>query len=227
MDKCILIIDDNDQNVNIRSLKMQVKGHCDLEVISIKTTDSIFKEDNSEHLDINKLKLHINDAIKGKSISWVFTDFNLSEEKINGLTIVKLLKEIRNSLKIIIYSGNLEAVIRSVVGESLSNVNEEDIVKAVKKLMEYGIVDYLKRDDYLNKAVELINRVDEPTIQDFFIQQLRMYGEMEFKSCYQKLSGKKLGEIADMIEKSSDKRTDVWTQELVEQAIAYLIKINE
>ena len=119
MDKCILIIDDNDQNVNIRSLKMQVKGHCDLEVISIKTTDSIFKEDNSEHLDINKLKLHINDAIKGKSISWVFTDFNLSEEKINGLTIVKLLKEIRNSLKIIIYSGNLEAVIRSVVGESL------------------------------------------------------------------------------------------------------------
>ena len=227
MDKCILIIDDNDQNVNIRSLKMQVKGHCDLEVISIKTTDSIFKEDNSEHLDINKLKLHINDAIKGKSISWVFTDFNLSEEKINGLTIVKLLKEIRNSLKIIIYSGNLEAVIRSVVGESLSNVNEEDIVKAVKKLMEYGIVDYLKRDDYLNKAVELINRVDEPTIQDFFIQQLRMYGEMEFKSGYQKLSGKKLGEIADMIEKSSDKRTDVWTQELVEQAIAYLIKINE
>lgn len=36
--------------------------------------------------------------------------------------------------------------------------------------------------------------------------------------------GKTLGEIADMIEKQSDKRVDSWTQELVEQTIAYLIK---
>ena len=35
MDKCILIIDDNDQKVNVRSLKMQVKGHCNLDVIDI------------------------------------------------------------------------------------------------------------------------------------------------------------------------------------------------
>lgn len=39
--------------------------------------------------------------------------------------------------------------------------------------------------------------------------------------------GKTLGEIADMIEKQSDKRVDSWTQELVEQTIAYLVKINE
>ena len=45
-------------------------------------------------------------------------------------------------------------------------------------------------------------------------------------TCYPKLSGKTLGEIADMIENSSDKRTDIWTQELIEQAVAYLIKIN-
>ena len=37
----------------------------------------------------------------------------------------------------------------------------------------------------------------------------------------------KLGEIADMIEKGSDFRSREWMQELIEQSIAYLIKINE
>lgn len=227
MNKCVLIIDDADQSVNVRSLKFQVKTFCSLEVIAIKTTDSTFKEYDSEHLDIEKLKSYIHDVIKGKSISWVFTDFNLSEEKINGLTVVKLLKELRESLKIVMYSGNLETVIRSVVGKSLSKANEDDIVHAVKTLMDYGIIDYIKRDNYINKAVELFKHDEVPTVKDYFIEQLRMHSDLVFKSCYPKLSGKTLGEIADMIEKSSDKRTDVWTQELVEQTVAYLVKINQ
>ena len=226
MDKCILIIDDNDQKVNVRSLKMQVKGHCNLDVIDIRTTNSAYKAEDSEHLDINKLKHAIGEAIKGKSIAWAFTDFNLSEDFINGLSVVRILKELRKSIKIVMYSGNLEDVVRNVVGKSLNSANEEDVIKAVKSLMEYEIVDYIKRDDYISKAVQLIKRDEDPTVQDYFLQQLRMYSDMEFKSCYPKLSGKTLGEIADMIENSPDKRTDIWTQELIEQAVAYLIKIN-
>lgn len=226
MDKCILIIDDNDQRVNVKSLKMRVRNYCNLDVIEIRTTDPAYRANESEHLDIIKLRHAISESIKGKSIAWAFTDFNLSEDNINGLSIVQILKELRNSIKIVMYSGNLEAVIRNIVGKSLNKANEEDIVKAVKTLMDYKIVDYVKRDNYVDKAEELIKRDEDPTIQDYFLQQLRMYSDMEFKSCYPKLSGKTLGEIADMIENSSDKRTDIWTQELIEQAIAYLVKIN-
>ena len=40
--------------------------------------------------------------------------------------------------------------------------------------MEYEIVDYIKRDDYISKAVQLIKRDEDPTVQDYFLQQLRM-----------------------------------------------------
>ena len=109
----------------------------------------------------------------------------------------------------------------------LQEATEEEIVEAVRKLMEYQIIDYVKRDEYKDKLIELINRDDEPTVHDYFLEQLRQHSEMEFKSCYAPLKGKTLGEIADMIEKQSDKRVDSWTQELVEQTIAYLVKINE
>lgn len=226
MEKCVLIIDDIDQSVNIKSLKKQVRGYCSLDAISIKTTDVDLRAEDSEHLDLEKLRNTIKEAIRGKSIAWAFTDFDLSEDNINGLTVVRILKELRPSLKIVIYSGNLETVIRNVVGKPLAEANEDDVVKAVKTLVNYEIVDYVRRDNYVDKAVELIKKEDDPTVKEFFIQQLRMYSEMEFRSCYPKLSGRTLGEIADMIENSSDKRTDAWTQELVEQAIAYLVKIN-
>lgn len=226
MEKCVLIIDDIDQSVNIKSLRMQVRGYCSLDAIAIKTTDVDLRAEDSEHLDLEKLKNTIKEAIRGKSIAWAFTDFDLSEDNINGLTVVKILKELRPKLKIVIYSGNLETVIRNVVGKPLAEANEDDVVKAVTTLVNYEIVHYVKRDNYIDKAVELIKNDEEPTVKEFFIQQLRMYSEMEFRSCYPKLSGRTLGEIADMIENSSDKRTDAWTQELVEQAIAYLVKIN-
>ena len=209
MEKCILVIDDADQSVNKKSLEIRVKSYCNLEVLLVKTTDKEYRVADSDHLDLRKLKDAIGEKIKGRHISWVFTDFNLAEESINGLSVVKILKELRKSIKVVMYSGNLDDVVRSVVGGNISSANVDDIVK-----------------DFVNKAVELINRDDDPTVQDYFIQQLRKYSDMEFQSCYPKLSGKKLGEIADMIENSSDKRTDAWTQELVEQAIAYLVKIN-
>ena len=154
--------------------------------------------------------------------------FNLSEDDIDGINVVEILTELRKNLKIIMYSGNRNAVVKRVLGKvKLQEATEEEIVEAVRKLMEYQIIDYVKRDEYKDKLIGLINRDDEPTVHDYFLEQLRQHSEMEFKSCYAPLKGKTLGEIADMIEKQSDKRVDSWTQELVEQTIAYLVKINE
>ena len=224
----VLIIDDVDQSKIIDALNKQLKRTCEFEAISIRTTDVELREDGSDHLDVIKLKERIKDLISSKHINWALTDFNLSEDDIDGIDVVEILTELRKNLKIIMYSGNRKAVVERVLGKvKLQEATEEEIVEAVRKLMEYQIIDYVKRDEYKDKLIELINRDDEPTVHDYFLEQLRQHSEMEFKSCYAPLKGKTLGEIADMIEKQSDKRVDSWTQELVEQTIAYLVKINE
>ena len=224
----VLIIDDVDQSKIIDALNKQLKRTCEFEAISIRTTDVELREDGSDHLDVRKLKERIKDLISSKHINWALTDFNLSEDDIDGIDVVEILTELRKNLKIIMYSGNRKAVVKRVLGKvKLQEATEEEIVEAVRKLMEYQIIDYVKRDEYKDKLIELINRDDEPTVHDYFLEQLRQHSEMEFKSCYAPLKGKTLGEIADMIEKQSDKRVDSWTQELVEQTIAYLVKINE
>ena len=224
----VLIIDDVDQSKIIDALNKQLKRTCEFEAISIRTTDVELREDGSDNLDVIKLKERIKDLINSKHINWALTDFNLSEDDIDGIDVVEILTELRKNLKIIMYSGNRKAVVKRVLGKvKLQEATEEEIVEAVRKLMEYQIIDYVKRDEYKDKLIELINRDDEPTVHDYFLEQLRQHSEMEFKSCYAPLKGKTLGEIADMIEKQSDKRVDSWTQELVEQTIAYLVKINE
>ena len=224
----VLIIDDVDQSKIIDALKKQLKRKCEFEAISIRTTDVELREDGSDHLDVRKLKERIKDLISSKHINWALTDFNLSEDDIDGINVVEILTELRKNLKIIMYSGNRNAVVKRVLGKvKLQEATEEEIVEAVRKLMEYQIIDYVNRDEYKDKLIGLINRDDEPTVHDYFLEQLRQHSEMEFKSCYAPLKGKTLGEIADMIEKQSDKRVDSWTQELVEQTIAYLVKINE
>lgn len=224
----VLIIDDVDQSRTINALEKQLSKKFEFEAISVKTTSVELRKEDSDHLDPEKLKAFLQESVKNKTINWVFTDFNLAEDDVDGLTVVNMLYGIRSTIKVVMYSGDLHAVVKRVIGKaSLDDVNEDDIVEAVSQLLKFNIIDYIKRDNYKDKLIELANREDDPTVQDYFIELLREHSEMEFKSCYDRLKGKTLGEIADMIEKNSNKRTDAWTRELVEQTIAYLVKINE
>lgn len=224
----VIIIDDVDQSRTISALEKQLSKKFEFEAIPIKTTSVELRKNESDHLDSEKLKAFLQDSIRNKSINWAFTDFNLAEYDVDGLTVVKMLYEIRHTIKVVMYSGDLHAVVKRVIGKAcLDDVNEEEIVDVVSQLLKFNIIDYVKRDNYKDKLIELANREADPTVQDYFIELLREHSEMEFKSCYDRLKGKTFGEIADMIENNSDKRTDAWTRELVEQTIAYLVKVNE
>lgn len=224
----VLIIDDVDQSRTINALEKQLSKKFEFEAIPIKTTSVELRKEDSDHLDAEKLKTFLRDTVRNKFINWVFTDFNLAENDVDGLTVVEMLYEFRSSIKFVMYSGDLHAVVKRVIGKtSLDDVNEDEIVEAVSQLLKFNIICYIKRDNYKDKLIELANREADPTIQEYFIELLREHSEMEFKSCYDRFKGKTFGDIADMIEKNSDKRTDAWTRELVEQTIAYLVKVNE
>lgn len=224
----VLIIDDVDQSRTINALEKQLSKKFEFKAISIKTTSVELRKENSDHLDPDKLKAFLQESIKGRVINWVFSDFNLAEDDIDGLTVVNMINEIRSTIKIVLYSGDQHAVVKRAIGKtSLDDIKEDEIVDAVSQLLNFNIIDYIKRDSYKDKLIELANKEIDPTVQDYFIELLREHSEMEFKSCYDRLKGKTFGEIADMIENKSDQRTDAWTRELVEQTIAYLVKINE
>lgn len=224
----ILIVDDKSQDVNIRALELQLKRTCDLAVTAICTTDESLRIEESDHLDKDKLFKKIDECLLNKRIDWALTDFDLAETYVDGLDVAEYLAEKRKSIPVIMYSGNINSVIKKAVNQaSIQDLNEDELVEAIRKLINCNIVDYVKRDDYKHAIIEKINQNLQPTVEDFFLQQLRQHSEMEFKSCYPRLKGKTFGQIADLIESRGDKRTDAWMNELIEQTIAYLVKINE
>ena len=108
----ILIIDDKSQDVNIRALKSQLKRTCDLEVLSICTTNESLRLDDSDHLDKNKLLGKIDECILNRRIDWALTDFDLAETYVDGLDVAEYLAQKRKSIPIIMYSGNITSVIK-------------------------------------------------------------------------------------------------------------------
>lgn len=224
----ILIIDDTCQDTTTKAIQAASKRKCDVEFITILTRSEELRQDNSDHLDPLKLEQQITKFIEHKKINWAFTDLDLGETDVDGLKVVEILQKIRSNIKIYMYSGNITAVVKKVLNkEMLSEANEAEIVDAVRKLMGYKIIDFISRSEYKDELIKLINHNEDPTVQDFFVEQLYRYGDMEFKSCFSRFNGRTFSEIAKMIEAKSNAQTDEWTKELVEQAIAYLVKVNE
>ena len=66
--RCILLIDDKDQEDVSNSIKMQLRNDFDLEFILIRTAAKELKQDASEDLDLEKLKTVIKEKISRKHI---------------------------------------------------------------------------------------------------------------------------------------------------------------
>lgn len=221
--KNILIIDDEDQTNIAESLKIDLRKDFDVNFILIKTNDVALQSDNAD-LDMIKIKKRIIKDIQYNSVDLALTDYDLGDEHVDGIDIIGMLKEIRPKIPVILYSGNEDKVIRKIVG---NNLNTEDIVAGFKKLLKFGIIDFVRRPDYKTSIIKFLKNDKDPHLDYHFLKQLRKYKDYEFKSCCPALKGMKLGEIADMIERGSDFRSREWMEELIEQTIAYLIKINE
>lgn len=225
----ILIIDDQNQNSSITRLKTSLNKKFDLDIHQIQTTVPELRKEQSDHLDIIKLKSKIEEVIKDKSITLALTDFDLSEneEGIDGLSVVKILKELRPTIKIMVYSGNRTKVIQRVLNKQNSPYNEEEVIRAIEALMGYEVLNYIARQSYVDEIIKFANKLKTVQPKDYLIKILRAHHSRVFKSCYPDFRDKTFGEIADILESNSDARSELWMQELIEQSVAYLIEINK
>lgn len=92
----IIVIDDSDQETNIRALELRLKKLCFPHIEQIHTgAIELRKDDGSDHLDIAKLKTRLEEKLKERRIDWIATDFNLGEDEIDGIDIIRIMLEIR------------------------------------------------------------------------------------------------------------------------------------
>ena len=224
--RCILLIDDKDQSDVTDSIKMQLRNDFDLEFILIRTAASELKKDEGEDLDIDKLKSEIEAKIKNKSIYIALTDFDLESDSLNGLGVVRMVHEIRSKVSFLIYSGNWDEVIRTVVGKDYKNSSIEELVGGINNLIHDNIINCIGRTDYKDDLIKYLKENKGDSIEHRLVTLLRANGEMKFESCYPEFKGMSFNEIADKIVNHSDARSDEWIEAVLAQTIAYLVKVN-
>ena len=229
VEKRILIIDDRSQDAPIRELKQKVKPEFELVCEEIVTKRHALRKANSNDLDFEKLKAKINEVFdRYRWFDLILTDFDLEDPgNIDGLDVVDYIRSCRKKTKIIMYSANLSKVVKKVVHSDEGTLSEQQIVEAIIKLIDYQINDYVDRISYVEKTISFLKKNKEFSTQDEFLKLLYEHKDMTFNSCFPDFAGKKFGEIADIIDKKADARSNDWLLALIKQTMAYLTKVNE
>lgn len=225
--KTCLIIDDNDQKDILDQLvdKARKKG------ITLRyrqfNVGSTERNDLLEQGAIN-LPLVI-DKFKSEFDEWVFdlicVDFQLEDENVSGLDVLKAVYDLRCTSQYMVYSSNLDLVVKSIIENYDADKDKTKLIARIKSLTKYKITEFTARDRYDAVILEILAK-NELNIGIAFEKKLLEYPELIFQSTYPKFERLSLRDIAYEIRKSSH-HGQSFTIELIEQAVAHMIKVNE
>lgn len=229
VEKNCLLIDDEigpQKRIFASSVALPLKRDgIHVNLIPIDTTEKELQSE--ERIDIKKLKEYIEERIKTLKIDVVACDYELASDSINGIEVVKIIRELRKKVPIFLYSGKYQKIITDI----LTKFDKEDpeslgiCTHHIRQIYNSNIKDFLERNDYPSTLVGFF-RNQEVTKEDVLVEKLREYPELPFRSCFPRFDGKILSEIADEVEKETKKGQD-FIEELTEQTVAYMIKINQ
>lgn len=226
--KRILVIDDKDQENILEVIHARLDKDFDLHTVGIRTSKPEYRKTGTNKLDIEKLEQEIDAAYESECwFELVLTDFDLNEEGyVDGLDVVEYIKSGRPAAPIMMYSGNFSKAIRKVVNKE-GTLTDEEVVKAVTKLVDYNIIQFIERTEYKEEAIKYLKGDKEISLRGEFLLLLKEHKDLVFNSCYPDFKGKTFEEIAKMIETHLDARSEEWLSALIKQTIAYLVQINK
>ena len=225
--RCILLVDDKDQGDVAENIQIQMRSEFDLEFILIRTAAPEYKKDDSEEIDPDKLWAGIKTKIQYKRIDVALTDFDLDSDIVNGLCIVHMVHKFRPKINFLIYSGNWNEVIRTVVGGDYQEAPIDHLVDGINAFIHDRIVDCIGRTDYKDDLIKYLRKNENDSIEHRLSSLLRAHGDMFFESCYPEFKGMTFNEIADLVDNHADARSDEWIDAVLSQTIAYLVKVNQ
>ena len=222
-----MLVDDKDQEDVAENIRIQLRREYELEFILIRTAAPEYKKDDSEEIDLDKLRDGIRTKIQYKCIDVALSDFDLDSDIVNGLCIVHIVHEFRPKINFLIYSGNWNEVIRTVVGGDYQKAPIDHLVEGINSFIHYRIVDCIGRTDYKDGLIKYLRNNDNDSIEHRLCSLLRAHEDMKFESCFPEFKGMTFNEIADLVENNADKRSDEWIDAVLTQTIAYLVKVNQ
>lgn len=223
----LLIIDDDSQRKEIGKIELGLKGSHNVHSFNLRTSAPEFRIEGSNDADFEKIKIGITKLFNEVGhFHLVLTDFGLNAS-FDGLDVVEFLRKNWDTVPIMLYSGLISDVVKRILNTTASQLNKEQIVSAISELFNYHIVDCVPRLDYVNKAINYLRKDREISFRTTLICLLYGHGDIVFNSCFPEFKGKKFREIAEIIERKSDQRSDEWAKAMLEQTLAYLVKINE
>ncbi len=222
--KHIIVIDDENQEAQQELIENRLFREYDIHVHLVKTSDDVVGEDGN--ISQKMLKEKLQNIMTGKTIDLVLTDFELADPVVSGIEVVKLVKSLRPGVPIIMYSGKQDEVVERLLGD-YKNKDVDDIIQSINEYVSWGIVEFLQRNSYTEKAIQFVKKKKTLQVNDLFVRKLREIGDKKCEVGYPDWRDKTLNDICDIIENRSDARSDSWIDDLIEQVVAYITKTTE
>ena len=223
--KNILLIDDESQRNELENIKISLRAKLNVTYSQIEVLNKEYLNKNSE-LDFEKLKDKISEKLKS-SYDLILVDFDYGTVGVNGLDVIKFIRERRPHSEVVLYSADQKKVIEYVVGKDLRDSSIDGIVNGVNSLMNYKIRNFFSRPSYVTDVIGLLNHDLRPSPNAVLCGLLRDNRERVFSSCCPRLQGVTFGELADILEEDNNGKAHEWLRTVIEQTMAYLVKVNE
>jgi hypothetical protein len=229
MERVCLLIDNEDQTSSMEKIvregnKQGLKINCLQFNVGGTERDDLLTDGK---IDIQKVIDVFKTEFRRDKFHLIAFDWQLDDESINGVELIRLFdsKEIRKNTKKLLYSGVLKEEIQSLLEKyAKKEVDFKYAWNQINTLIRINIIDFVDRSEYEKAIVDIISKTDDP-IDSIFEKKLREYPDLVFQNTYPMFEGKKLSELADLIETDVPKGSK-FKNELIEQVVAYLLQMN-
>lgn len=223
--KNVLIIDDEPQAQDIQKIQNSLNGKVIINYKQIEVLDSAFL-DKEANLDIKQLEDAIISAVKSYH-DLILVDYDYGLKSYNGLNVINVIRKVRKKCDVILYSADQKSIIDKVLGDDLAQSPKEKIIDGINQLMNYTILKIGRRGVHIDDAIQILKKDTLPSPRELLCEMLRTNGDRVFNSCCPKLKGKRFSEIADILDDENNANGHKWLTAIMEQVIAYLVKVNE
>jgi hypothetical protein len=228
--KRCLIIDDEDQSSQINTLKSRLKKSDGIDLLCKQINPNDYSKidpinGNSTFNEAGFFKQIKSILREGVTVIACDNGLKAGNEDIKGYDLI--CSQIRENMKykndVILYSGNLEAVLKEI----FENENETDRINQAKKLVKSKITDFVKRSDanegYIGVLQGLLKK-DTFSVQNeisYWLSKLPNH-----KATFNDFEGKTFEQLQQEIEDDSHLGNN-FQKQIIEQGISALINLND
>lgn len=229
MEKKCLLIDNEDQSTSIETIEREARRNGLTVICKQFNVGSTQRDDllSEGRIDMGKVKSIFTSEFSNEKFDLIAFDWQLDDDDINGIELIRQFDHngIRKNTPKLLYSGLLQQVIESILEDYKNgNIDTKYAWNQINTLIRINIIDYVDRSSYEKSIIDVLGKLGDP-IEAILEKKLREYHNLTFRNTYPMFEGKTLSEIADIIEKDAS-QGNKFKNELIEQALAYLIHLN-